>query len=239
MVAYLDEVKAMLMKIKEFKICQISKEENKKVDALANLASAFDVISDKSIHLEFLPNPSIHLAKSICQATSDPTWMDDIIAYLKEGKLPTDKLKAHRVQYQSTRVIISDNATQFDNERFKLLCSDLAISHHFSSPGHPQTNGQMEVTSRTILRNLKARLEKSKGEWAKTFQIYFGLIHDKQDLYGTSNFDKKINEVELRLNLDLFDKKRERAEVHQAAYKNQVVKYYNRGLSIDHSYLVT
>ena len=55
-----------------------------------------------------------------------------------------------------------------------------------------------------------------------------GLPHDKQDLYGTSNFDKKINEVELRLNLDLFDKKRERAEVHQAAYKNHVVKYYNQ-----------
>ena len=56
MVAYLDEVKNMSMKIKDFNILQISKEENKKADALANLVSAFDFILDRSIPLEFLPN---------------------------------------------------------------------------------------------------------------------------------------------------------------------------------------
>ena len=53
MVVYLDEVKAISMKIKDFKIRQISREENKKVDALANLASAFDLISDRSVPLKF------------------------------------------------------------------------------------------------------------------------------------------------------------------------------------------
>ena len=66
-----------------------------------------------------------------------------------------------------SKVIISDNAKQFDNDGFKQFCSDLTISHHFSSPGHPQANGQVEVTNRTILRNLKARLEKSKTEWVE------------------------------------------------------------------------
>ncbi|GFY84511.1 hypothetical protein Acr_03g0012850 [Actinidia rufa] len=54
------------------------------------------------------------------------------------------------------KVIISDNARQFDNDKFKLFCSDLAISHHFSSLSQPQANGQVEITNRTILRNLKA-----------------------------------------------------------------------------------
>ncbi|GFY95336.1 hypothetical protein Acr_10g0007210 [Actinidia rufa] len=58
MVAYLDEVKNVSMKIKDFKIRQILREENRKADALANLASAFDFISDMNIPLEFLPNPS-------------------------------------------------------------------------------------------------------------------------------------------------------------------------------------
>ena len=92
MVAYLDEVKAISMKIKDFKICQISREENKKVDALANLASAFDFIPDRSIPLEFLPDPSIDITKIVCQATTNPTWMDDIITYLKDGELSFDKL---------------------------------------------------------------------------------------------------------------------------------------------------
>ena len=92
MVAYLDEVKAMSVKIKYFKIRQIPIEENKKDDALANLALAFDFISDRSIPLEFLPNSSIDVAKTICRAAIDPTQMDDIIAYLKNGKLLPDKL---------------------------------------------------------------------------------------------------------------------------------------------------
>ncbi|GFS38354.1 hypothetical protein Acr_00g0056980 [Actinidia rufa] len=63
MVAYMNEVKAMSMKIRDFKIRQISREENKKADALTNLASAFDFISDRSVPLEFLPNTSIDITK--------------------------------------------------------------------------------------------------------------------------------------------------------------------------------
>ena len=46
--------------------------------------------------------------------------------------------------------------------------------------------------------------------------------------FRTSNFEKKNNEIELRLNLDLINEKRERAKIRQAAYKHQVAKYYNQ-----------
>ncbi|GFS34603.1 hypothetical protein Acr_00g0034770 [Actinidia rufa] len=106
MVAYLGEVKAMSGKIKDFKISQIPREKNKKADALANLASAFDFISDKNVPLEFLPNPSIEVTKSICQTKASPTWMDNIIAYLQNGTLPQDKLQARRIQYRSAKFCI-------------------------------------------------------------------------------------------------------------------------------------
>ena len=41
------------------------------------------------------------------------------------------------------------------------------------------------------------------------------------------NFNEEANEVELRLNLDLLDEKKEHAQVCQAAYKHQVAKYFN------------
>ena len=82
MVDYLDEVKAISTKIKDFKIRQIPREENKKANALTNLASTFDFISDKSVPLEFLQNLSIEITKFVCQIEAGPTWMDDIIAYL-------------------------------------------------------------------------------------------------------------------------------------------------------------
>ena len=92
MVAYLDEVNAILTKIKDFKILQISRKENKKANALAKLALAFDFTLGMSVPLEFLPNPSIDVAKTICQATTKSTWMDDIITYLQDGKLPSYRL---------------------------------------------------------------------------------------------------------------------------------------------------
>ena len=46
--------------------------------------------------------------------------------------------------------------------------------------------------------------------------------------FKISNFDKENNETELRLNLDLIDEKRERAEIRLAAYKHQVAKYFNQ-----------
>ena len=63
MLAYLDEVKNIFRKIKYIKISQILREENKKANALANLASTFDFVSNRSIPLEFLLNPSIEIAK--------------------------------------------------------------------------------------------------------------------------------------------------------------------------------
>ncbi|GFZ06729.1 hypothetical protein Acr_18g0008990 [Actinidia rufa] len=82
MVAYLDEVKAMSGQIRDFKIRQIPREENKKANTLSNLATAFDFILDRNIPLEYLAHPSIEVAKLVHQADTRLTWMDDIVAYL-------------------------------------------------------------------------------------------------------------------------------------------------------------
>jgi len=52
---------------------------------------------------------------------------------------------------------------QFDSQSFRDFCLDLGIKNQFSSPGHPQANGQTEVTNRILLRIIKARLEDAKG----------------------------------------------------------------------------
>ena len=87
-----------------------------------------------------------------------------------------------------------------------------------------------------ILRNLKTRLEKSKSEWVEdlpsklwayhtmsrilTGETLFSMVYKTESVilveigissFRTSNFDKKNNKIELRLNLDLLDEKRERA----------------------------
>lgn len=63
------------------------------------------------------------------------------------------------------RVIVTDNGRQFDNHNFKAFCASYHTEHRVTSVAHPQSNGQIEVTNRTILWDLKTRLEKEKGLW--------------------------------------------------------------------------
>ena len=62
-------------------------------------------------------------------------------------------------------MIISDNGRQFDNQSFSEFYSGLGIKNQFSSLGHPQPNGQTEVTNRTLLKIINAKLDDAKGAW--------------------------------------------------------------------------
>ena len=62
-------------------------------------------------------------------------------------------------------MLISDNGRQFDNTPFKDFCEQLGIKNHYSSPSHPQANGQVEVANRSLLKIIKTRLEGAKGIW--------------------------------------------------------------------------
>ena len=63
------------------------------------------------------------------------------------------------------KVLVSDNGKQFDNNSFRDFCSQLGISNHYSSPAHPQANGQVEVTNRSLLKIIKTQLKGAKGIW--------------------------------------------------------------------------
>ena len=53
---------------------------------------------------------------------------------------------------------MSDNGKQFDNPKFKVFYAELGIKNYYSSPAHPQSNGQAEVTIRTLKAAVKTKL---------------------------------------------------------------------------------
>lgn len=63
--------------------------------------------------------------------------------------------------------IISDNGRQFDSSHYREWCIGLGIKFKYSSPGHPQSNGQVEATNKTLLSILKKRLEDRNGKWVE------------------------------------------------------------------------
>ena len=61
--------------------------------------------------------------------------------------------------------LISDNGTQFVGKKFTTFLSDHEIKHKKASVCHPQSNGQVEVNNRIILRGLEKSLTESKKKW--------------------------------------------------------------------------
>ena len=62
---------------------------------------------------------------------------------------------------------MSDNGKQLNNPKFRDFCAELGIKNYYSSPAHPQSNGQAEVTIRTLKVALKTKLEDLKGKWVE------------------------------------------------------------------------
>ena len=70
---------------------------------------------------------------------------------------------------------MSDNGKQFDNPKFRDLCVELGIKNYYSYLD-PQSNGQAEVTIRTLKAALKTKLEYLKGKWVEYLPKVHGHI---------------------------------------------------------------
>ena len=84
-------------------------------------------------------------------------WVEaKALATITETKVQNFVWKNIVCRFSIPRTIISDNGRQFDSQGFRSFCSNLGIRNKYSSPGHPQANGQMEVTNRTLLKIIKS-----------------------------------------------------------------------------------
>ena len=93
-------------------------------------------------------------------------WVEaEALATITKTKVQNFVWKNIVCRFGISRTIISDNGHQFDSQTFRSFCSNLGIKNKYSSPGHPQANGQTEVTNRTLLRLIKSRLVGAKGAW--------------------------------------------------------------------------
>ena len=139
--------------------------------------------------------------------------------------------------------MVSDNGKQFDNDSFRDFYSQLGIKNHYSSPAHPQANGQVEVTNRSLLKIINTRLERAKGIWPKelpsilwayrtttrTFigETPFWLTYESEIVipaevkltsYRVDNHDESKNDEVIHLQLDLVDEVKAIFEQRLARY---------------------
>ena len=93
-------------------------------------------------------------------------WVEaELVAQIIEFKARDFAWKSIICRFGLPQTVITDNGRQFDNKRFKEFYVELKINHRFTSIAHPQSNGEVEVTNKTILQGLKACLTQAKSSW--------------------------------------------------------------------------
>ncbi|XP_077228372.1 uncharacterized protein LOC143861320 [Tasmannia lanceolata] len=109
MIKYLSKVRQLASKFESFEVIRIPRAENTKADVLSKLAaSGYTTLG--SICMEFLQRSSIdNEVAEIMQVESEPCWMDEIIDYLRDGKLPETKKEAHKVIQRAARFSLSSD----------------------------------------------------------------------------------------------------------------------------------
>ena len=180
-------------------------------------------------------------------------WVEaEALAIITEKNIRGFVLRCIICRFGIPRVLVSDNGKQFDNDSFRDFCSQLGIMNLYSYPAHPQANGQVEVTNRSLLKIIKTRLEGAKGIWPEelpsvlwayrtttrtpTGETPFRLTYENEAVipaevgltsYRVHNHNECRNDKAIRLQLDLVDEVRTTAEQRLTWYQDRMAKHYN------------
>nr|GEX94754.1 reverse transcriptase domain-containing protein [Tanacetum cinerariifolium] len=102
MVEYLKIVKSLVSGFTAFSISQVPRSNNKKADALSKIASTSFAHLSKQVLVEVLENKSIKEKQVAMVIEEDgPTWMTQLVDYLKGGVLPEDKKEARKLRLKA------------------------------------------------------------------------------------------------------------------------------------------
>ena len=104
--------KALLCGFGSATVAQIPRKENGRADALARLATGTRLKGSKKVKIEILERPSINKTISeiftVATGPKEPTWMDPIIEFLKEGVRPENRRQARKLQSRCARYTLVD-----------------------------------------------------------------------------------------------------------------------------------
>jgi ribonuclease HI len=125
MSAYSTVARTLLAEFDSTHVAQIGREHNSHADILAKLATTLESDIQRTVCIETLDQPSFQDQEvSVCSISSQPSWMDPILSYLKDNKLPEDKKEAKVIKQKAPRFWVSKEGLLYRRSftRPYLLC---------------------------------------------------------------------------------------------------------------------
>ncbi|CAN6697899.1 unnamed protein product [Malus baccata var. baccata] len=85
---------------------------------------------------------------------------------IKDKKGSDNVVADHLSRFGMPRVLISDGGSHFCNRTIEALLKKYHVTHKVSTPYHPQTNGQAEVSNREIKQILEKTVGPNRKDWS-------------------------------------------------------------------------
>ncbi|KAM2246078.1 hypothetical protein ACFXTI_006934 [Malus domestica] len=94
-------------------------------------------------------------------------WVEAKATRTNDSKVVADFVKTNIfARFGMPRVLISDGGSHFCNRTIEALLKKYTVTHKVSTPYHPQTNRQAEVSNREIKQILEKTVGPSKRDWS-------------------------------------------------------------------------
>ncbi|XP_022889049.1 uncharacterized protein LOC111404482 [Olea europaea var. sylvestris] len=139
-----------------------------------------------------------------------------------------------------------------NNKKVRALCEELGIKKHFSTPHHPQANGQVEAVNKTIKHVLKRKLDVSKRAWVDelpqglwairtttrtpTGETHFLMAFETEAMSPVEvglpsprrlHFSEMINDELRRCDLDFIVERSDDSQSKLGTYQRKMSRYFN------------
>ena len=94
-------------------------------------------------------------------------WVEAVATLYNDAKTVVKFLKKNIFsRFGVPRILISDGGTHFCNNQLQKVLKQYNLTHKVTSPYHPQTNGQAEVSNRELKFFLENTVASSKKDWS-------------------------------------------------------------------------
>ncbi|KAM2101503.1 hypothetical protein ACFX1T_028521 [Malus domestica] len=94
-------------------------------------------------------------------------WVEAKATRTNDSKVVADFIRTNIfARFGMPRVIISDGGSHFCNRTIEALLRKYNVNHKVSTPYHPQTNGQAEVSNREIKQILEKTVGPTRRDWS-------------------------------------------------------------------------